>query len=40
MKDLLEEGIYPVCGGDIKHWNQGIYECTECGAMVPCVDEK
>ncbi|MUG24753.1 hypothetical protein GNQ08_20505 [Paenibacillus macerans] len=35
MNDLLEEGICPLCGGDIKHWNQGIYECQDCGAMVP-----
>lgn len=23
-----------VCGGDLKHWNQGIYECRDCGNMV------
>lgn len=30
------ENICPVCGeSEIKHWNQGIYECEDCGAMVP-----
>lgn len=40
MNDLLDEGICPACGEDIQHWNQGIYECTECGAMVPRDDEE
>ncbi|WP_267890458.1 hypothetical protein [Paenibacillus bouchesdurhonensis] len=39
MNELLEEGVCPVCGGDIKHWNQGIYECQDCGAMIPDDDE-
>ncbi|MFD3261882.1 hypothetical protein ACE3MQ_25100 [Paenibacillus lentus] len=40
MKDLLEEGICPACGGEITHWNQGIYECAECGAMIPCEEDE
>lgn len=34
MNDLLEEGVCPICGGDIEHWNQGIYECKDCGSML------
>ena len=33
MNDFLEEGICPACGGDVEYWNQGIYECEDCGAM-------
>ncbi|WP_144461801.1 hypothetical protein [Siminovitchia fortis] len=30
------ENICPVCGeSELKHWNQGIYECEDCGAMIP-----
>lgn len=28
------EEICPSCGGDLKHWNQGIYECEDCGSMI------
>ncbi|WP_217807168.1 phage terminase large subunit family protein [Tuberibacillus sp. Marseille-P3662] len=24
----------PVCGDEMEHWNQGIYECSECGVMI------
>lgn len=34
----MDEDICPACGGDMKHWSQGIYECDDCGAMVP-LDE-
>jgi transposase len=26
--------ICPFCGEEMKHWNQGIYECEECGTMI------
>lgn len=35
MNELIEQSICPACGGDIEHWNQGIYECKDCGAMIP-----
>ena len=31
MKELE---LCPFCGGEMEEWNQGIYECTECGNMV------
>lgn len=39
---LIQEGICPSCGGDMNHWNQGIYECEGCGAMIPLdeIDEE
>lgn len=40
MKDLLAEGVCPFCGGEIRHWNQGIYECQDCGAMLDEEDEE
>jgi len=24
----------PSCGEEMVHWNQGIYECKECGSMI------
>lgn len=24
----------PGCGDEMTHWNQGIYECDECGLMI------
>jgi ribosomal protein L37AE/L43A len=33
------DNICPVCGESaMKHWNQGIYECEDCGAMIPLDD--
>ncbi|WP_017470640.1 hypothetical protein [Amphibacillus jilinensis] len=30
------EYICPQCGEDeMKFWNMDIYECKECGAMIP-----
>lgn len=26
--------LCPACGGDMGHWNQGIYECISCGHMI------
>ncbi|WP_194287443.1 hypothetical protein [Gracilibacillus oryzae] len=26
--------ICPLCGEEMKHWNQGIYECPDCGNMM------
>ncbi|WP_306792897.1 hypothetical protein [Neobacillus paridis] len=28
------DNICPICGEEMEHWNQGIYECKECGAMI------
>ncbi|WP_268324254.1 hypothetical protein [Bacillus haynesii] len=29
------DGLFcPACGEEVKHWNQGIYECKECGTMI------
>lgn len=36
----MEEDICHACGGDLKHWNQGIYECSDCGAMMPLEDDE
>lgn len=30
----MENYDCPSCGGDLKHWNQGIYECADCELMV------
>lgn len=30
----MDEMFCPACGGDMKHWNQGIYECKDCGNMM------
>ncbi len=35
------DNICPACGEcEMEHWNQGIYECPECGAMIPLEDVK
>lgn len=33
--------ICPSCGDEMKHWNQGIYECEDCNIMIDgeCLDE-
>lgn len=33
--------LCPSCGDETKHWNQGIYECKDCGVMVDgdCLEE-
>lgn len=29
------DNICPACGeAELEHWNMGIYECPECGAMM------
>lgn len=40
MKDLIEDGICPMCGGDIHHWHQEIYQCEDCGVMIPLEDDE
>jgi ribosomal protein L37AE/L43A len=40
MDELIEDGICPACGGDLKHRNQGIYECEDCGVMIPLEDDE
>ncbi|MEK5069793.1 hypothetical protein [Sporosarcina sp. FSL K6-1508] len=30
----MDEILCPSCGEEMKHWNQGIYECKECGTMI------
>lgn len=40
MNELLEQGICPACGGCIKLWNQGIYECEDCGTMIPADENE
>ncbi|MBO1005629.1 hypothetical protein IPU62_23475 [Pseudogracilibacillus auburnensis] len=33
------KNICPACGeSELEHWNMGIYECPECGAMMPIED--
>lgn len=32
------DNICPICGEEMEHWNQGIYECLECGLMLPLGD--
>ena len=33
------DNLCPVCGEcEMNHWNMGIYECPECGSMIP-MDE-
>ncbi|WII39176.1 hypothetical protein [Paenibacillus thiaminolyticus] len=27
--------LCPFCGDEMKHWNQGIYECENCDIMIP-----
>jgi tRNA(Ile2) C34 agmatinyltransferase TiaS len=34
----MDDVICPVCGEDMKHWNQGIYECKDCGTMIAIED--
>ncbi|WP_263315956.1 hypothetical protein [Bacillus swezeyi] len=30
----MGEFFYPAYGEEMKHWNQEIYECRECGTMI------
>jgi ribosomal protein L37AE/L43A len=30
----MDEIFCPSCGEEMEHWNQGIYECEECGTMI------
>jgi ribosomal protein L37AE/L43A len=30
----MEDIICPSCGDEMEHWNQGIYECEDCGVML------
>lgn len=31
----MENELYcPSCGDEMEHWNQGIYECKDCGVMI------
>lgn len=32
--------ICPSCGDEMKHWNQGIYECEDCDIMIPDDEEE
>ncbi len=34
----MENYMCPLCGEEMEHWNQGIYECNECGSMIPQDD--
>ena len=35
------DNVCPACGEDeMTHWNQGIYECNECGTMLDLGDEE
>jgi ribosomal protein L37AE/L43A len=38
----MADPIYcPSCGDEMKHWNQGIYECEDCDIMLDgdCLPE-
>lgn len=30
----MDDFFCPSCGEAMKHWNQGIYECKDCGTMI------
>ncbi|WP_276310386.1 hypothetical protein [Bacillus sp. TYF-LIM-B05] len=30
----MREIFCAACGEEMKHWNQEIYECKECGTMI------
>jgi transposase len=31
---MMDEMFCPICGEEMKHWNQGIYECEDCEIMI------
>lgn len=32
--------ICPLCGDEMNHRNQGIYECQDCDVMIPDDDDE
>lgn len=30
----MGEVFCPSCGEEMEYWNQGIYECKDCGTMI------
>jgi ribosomal protein L37AE/L43A len=36
----MSEHYCPFCGEPLNHWNQGIYECKDCGVDFPDLDDE